>query len=378
MEEMRRLPGSASGPGCGDHRPIVDPFPKALYPWKLAVFELNLSRRSLPRCRSSCAQPLESESTVAYSRLIGDVPFEHAYSSDGVGYYYRPGDGPVAIVLIHGMGGSAFNWRLVIPMLPAGCPLLLIDLPWCGTSRDYHGPSHTSGLVEAVEDCVSEVWAGPVVVVAHSIGGFFAWSFRNRDSLRVESLVLISANVFSLGSLIKHPLRFSNPRLRLVFAFAIISSVVRPGRLVRSAISRSACIRRILMSPFINTSLISNRAKVGECFRNNGGFAGLRILKRARRVDLPAIAEASTTPIAVIFGDEDPLLTNSDRQMVATLANVVAIRRLNGVRHFPIIETPAAVASEIGAQVTRSRSASAVKCADNRLLSTTATELDHS
>src|ERR1700723_2563575 len=154
----------------------------------------------------------------------------HRYSKDGVGYYSRAGKGATAIVLIHGMGGSSHNWRLVAPLLPAEAPLVIIDLPWCATSKKYRGRPDPDGLMDAVASCVTETWTGPIVVAAHSIGGFFAWYFKDQQQVTVKGLALVSGQLFSIDSLLKNLLSFKSLPLRVSLVDAVARAMIPPNR----------------------------------------------------------------------------------------------------------------------------------------------------
>ena len=281
----------------------------------------------------------------------------HRVTRDGVGYYYRAGVGTTAVVLIHGMGGSSCNWGLVTPLLPADTPLVLVDLPWCATSKGYHGRSEPDGLVDAIRECVSDVWNGPVVIAAHSIGGFFAWRFMDQDEILVAGLVLVSAHLFAVGDILSRPFSLDKLPLRLALADAIIRSFLKPARFLRSAVNCSAAARRLLMWPIINPVLADGQARVGDCFRGNGGLGSLRMIREARKIDLYGVAQSSDRPTSIVIGADDPLLTGQDNARIGELANVTAIWQVNGARHFPIIETPGVVASAIIEQLGRIRDA---------------------
>jgi pimeloyl-ACP methyl ester carboxylesterase len=93
-------------------------------------------------------------------------------------------------VLIHGGGGSAWDWHLLVPELRArGHDAVAMDLP----SED---PSAgLSEYADAVVEAVGERTG--LVVVAHSLGGFTAPLVCER--VPVDQLVLVAAMVPSPG-----------------------------------------------------------------------------------------------------------------------------------------------------------------------------------
>jgi pimeloyl-ACP methyl ester carboxylesterase len=96
----------------------------------------------------------------------------------------------VRFVLIHGGGGSAWDWHLVVPELrERGHEAIAVDLPCEEPSAGW------SAYAEAVVDVIGE--GLPVIVVGHSLGGFTAPLVCARIS--AEMLVLIAAMIPSSG-----------------------------------------------------------------------------------------------------------------------------------------------------------------------------------
>ena len=285
--------------------------------------------------------------TMKHDAWPDDTGLIHRYSRYGIGYYCRRGKGATAVVLIPGMGASSHNWRLVVPLLPPDTPLVIIDLPWCATSRKYHGRFDRDGLISAMADCVAEAWTGPVFIAAHSIGASFGRLMANHDAITVRALVPISGHLFGVSKILRNPLSINALPLRISLADAILRAMIAPGPLIRTTLDRSSIARQILLWPFMNSRLISVNSLVGECLQENGGIGALRLLKSARQVDLLHALEYSDKPTSVVFGERDPLLTPDDNRQMEKFANVTSIRKVASGRHFPLIEAPDVVASAI-------------------------------
>ena len=94
--------------------------------------------------------------------------------------------------LIHGGGGSAWDWHLVAPALRIhGHDTVAVDLPSDDESAGW------SEYTEAVAQAVGS--RGDVVVVGHSLGGFTAPLAAER--LSAELLVLVAAMIPLPGEL---------------------------------------------------------------------------------------------------------------------------------------------------------------------------------
>jgi pimeloyl-ACP methyl ester carboxylesterase len=94
--------------------------------------------------------------------------------------------------LIHGGGGSSWDWHLVAPELRAhGHDPVAVDLPSQDPSAGWS--EYVDGVVQAVGD------RGDLVVVGHSLGGFTAPLVCAR--LPADLLVLVAAMIPSPGEL---------------------------------------------------------------------------------------------------------------------------------------------------------------------------------
>jgi pimeloyl-ACP methyl ester carboxylesterase len=92
--------------------------------------------------------------------------------------------------LIHGGGGSAWDWHLVVPELnERGHEPIAVDLP----TED--GSAGWWMYADAVVDAVRE--RQPIIVVGHSLGGFTAPLVCAR--IQVDLLVLVAAMIPSAG-----------------------------------------------------------------------------------------------------------------------------------------------------------------------------------
>jgi pimeloyl-ACP methyl ester carboxylesterase len=93
--------------------------------------------------------------------------------------------------LIHGGGGSAWDWHLVVPELhKRGHVATAVDLPTEESSAGWWA------YAEAVVSAVREQ-RGPLIVVGHSLGGFTAPLVGAR--IPVALLVLVAAMIPSAG-----------------------------------------------------------------------------------------------------------------------------------------------------------------------------------
>jgi pimeloyl-ACP methyl ester carboxylesterase len=103
--------------------------------------------------------------------------------------YFVGGDGP-PIVLLHGLGGLASNWRLVAPALATGRRVIVPDLPGHGGSAALAEAPTIDPFAEAVLEVAAAEAAVPAPWVGHSLGGLVGLRAAVRRPDAVSGLVL--------------------------------------------------------------------------------------------------------------------------------------------------------------------------------------------
>lgn len=154
---------------------------------------------------------------------------------DGVKVYYQRAGSGRPLLLLHGLVGSARNWRQNISFLSGNSSVYAIDLFNMGQSERV--PGLDAGL-EATADrlaaCMDALGLAEADVAGHSHGGAVAMMFAARHPHRVRSLILFApANPFcDLGHQL---IRFYQTRFGIWLARLI---PVLPRMLKATALSR--------------------------------------------------------------------------------------------------------------------------------------------
>jgi pimeloyl-ACP methyl ester carboxylesterase len=104
-------------------------------------------------------------------------------------YLERPGASP-AVVLLHGLPGTAEDWNLVTRLLP-GRRTIAIDRPGFGYSTGGYFPE--SRQLQAVQEVIDRLHLGRPILVGHSYGGTLSLAFAERHPGEVRGLVLVDA-----------------------------------------------------------------------------------------------------------------------------------------------------------------------------------------
>ncbi len=104
-------------------------------------------------------------------------------------YIERPGTEP-AVLLIHGLPGTAEDWNLVTRLL-RGRRTVAIDRPGFGfSSGGYFAEDRQLG---AIEELTVRLHLGRPILVGHSYGGTLSLAFAERHPGNVRGLVLVDA-----------------------------------------------------------------------------------------------------------------------------------------------------------------------------------------
>jgi len=106
--------------------------------------------------------------------------------------YLVAGSGP-PLVLVHGLGGAAANWRLVAPALAEERRVIVPELPGHGGSEPLLAAPSLDPYAEALLSVLEHEDALPAPLVGHSLGGFVALRAAARRPEAVTGIVLAAA-----------------------------------------------------------------------------------------------------------------------------------------------------------------------------------------
>lgn len=105
-------------------------------------------------------------------------------------FYKSYGQGPVQVVIIHGLLGSGRNWHTVAGRLGERYRVIVPDMRNHG--RSPHAASHhLSDMVEDVYELLQDLDAVPAVVMGHSMGGLVAMEMAFRTPEVLQGVIVI-------------------------------------------------------------------------------------------------------------------------------------------------------------------------------------------
>jgi pimeloyl-ACP methyl ester carboxylesterase len=275
---------------------------------------------------------------------------------DGPVHYLDAGgatDGPL-FVMVHGLGGAAWNWLSLAPLLTPYGRVLAIDLAGHGLTP-AHGRSTTVQANRGLLDrFIREVAGEPVVLVGNSMGGMITLLESAAAPDMVRGAVLVDP------ALPRPLLSKVDPRVAISFAVAAL-----PG-LGEAAVKRRAKrqnpqqqMRETLMLCTVDVNRIDPtvidqglqviHSRNGQDFTPADLLAAarslLRLLSRPRRVR--RILQQVSAPVLLLHGDHDRLVSIDVARTVAAQFPAWRFEVAKNIGHVPMLEDPTWTAETI-------------------------------
>jgi pimeloyl-ACP methyl ester carboxylesterase len=274
--------------------------------------------------------------TDAKPGIPGFEEREIAYRSARIRYLVG-GAGP-GVVLVHGLGGAAENWRPIAPALAAGRRVIVPDLPGHGGSSPLPAAPTLDPYAEAVHTVLEAEEALPAVWVGHSLGSPIALRAAIRRPEAVRGIVLAAGAGISS----------SLPTGQLVVS---LLSVLEPGKLVapyRHRLSRSRLGRELTFGWWAVADPARLDPEVAEAFlagpaaHTDTASAGKALVTLDPREELGLV----TCPCLCLWGANDNWVPLRDGMEYARRLRA-PLRTIADCGHLLIGERPDAVLDAI-------------------------------
>lgn len=255
-------------------------------------------------------------------------------------YYYAAGTRGAGepVVFLHGFPASGHLWSDVIPKMPAGHRLVVVDLLGYGRSDP---PGRHSLTLHAhatrIVGLLDALGIASACVVGHDLGGGVAQSLAVHWPARVSRLALIDSVAFSAWP--TRDVRIA--RFLLPLVRRVPTNWLLP--IVRADLERG----------YHDVTLAAHSIdKYQRPFNSNQGrwvfLDHLAALDARETEALGARLGEIAVPTAVIWGSHDPFLAMSLGTRLANAIPNATIDVLSGARHFTPEEEPRVVADILG------------------------------
>lgn len=254
-------------------------------------------------------------------------------------YYYAAGTRGAGepIVLLHGFPTSGHLWSDVVPLLPAGHRVVVLDQLGFGRSDPpgRHGldlRSHADRLVSVLD----HLGINYACVVGHDTGGGVAQSLAIRHPHRVSRLCLVDSVAFE--SWPPREVRLARAMLPLTrhLPASWILSVVRTD-LLRGYVDQDRGAREIelYLRPFADAE------------GRDALLAHLLALDSSETTALAPRLKDIVCPVSIVWGEHDPFLPVALAQRLRGAIPGATLDTIPGGRHFVPEEAASTVAAAI-------------------------------
>ena len=229
------------------------------------------------------------------------------------------------VFLLHGFGASKENWLPLLPFLARRYHLYILDLPGWGESQFHadtlYGLDHQ---VARVAEWLQQVVPGPAHVVGSSMGGGIAGLLAARHPTLIRSVTLMNAAgvagtetaPFERGLMRGHNSLIAH---NMKGVLDLLATVMRSRTLA------------LMMAPGMYWDWVSRRHVNEHMFR--------QLLLHEPAAELPTFS-AITAPTFILWGEEDQVLHVSCGDTFQALIPHARLKRLRGVGHLPMVESP--------------------------------------
>lgn len=268
---------------------------------------------------------------------------------DGPTHYFDfggPADGPL-IVAVHGLGGAAWNWVALAPLLTQRCRLIALDLAGHGRTPAAGRKTTVSANRRLLDRFIHAVAAGPVILMGNSMGGAISLLEAAASPELVAGLVLVDP------ALPRPAFAPIDPRVAATFALMSLPGVGEaalkrrrrrrtPEQQVRETLAL-CCVDPKRISPDV---LALGIALTEERLGQPAGAADfldaarslVRMLAKSGRFR-DAMSRVSA-PVLLIHGEADRLVSLRSAQAIADANPRWRFEIGRGIGHVPQLEAP--------------------------------------
>jgi pimeloyl-ACP methyl ester carboxylesterase len=260
--------------------------------------------------------------------LAAATPTGHSIEVDGVQLHYvEAGSGP-PLLLLHGLNGSTFGFRLLTPYLTSRFHVIALDLMGFGYSeRPLHRDYSLSAQARLVAGFLDALGIGKASVLGHSLGGAVAMHLGLQFPERVDRLILVSSAADTETRRGLRSSRLVRPLLPLVAVFTVQNKRFRRMSL------RSACYDpSFLTSEIVEGYLAPTRVR--------GHLRALGAMMVDRRKDPVLDLSAISQPTLILWGAADRWLPVSHGGRLMALIPNSRMEVVEGAGHLVLEEQP--------------------------------------
>ncbi|HKG95817.1 MAG TPA: alpha/beta hydrolase [Gemmatimonadaceae bacterium] len=254
-------------------------------------------------------------------------------------YYYAAGTRGVGnpVVFVHGFPTSSHLWNDVVPLMPGGHRLVVLDLLGFGRSdRPMGRDLSLRGHAERVLGLMDALGISRACVVGHDVGGGVAQLLATRWPQRVSHLCLIDSVAFDAWPAREVKLARAMLPLTRHLPPSWLLSIVRRD-LCRGYVDEARCASSIerYVKPFVTAD------------GRDALVAHMNALDSTETIALEARLGSIVCPTSILWGEHDPFLPSSIAKRLHSAIPGSTLAVLPSARHFLPEEAPEQVAETV-------------------------------
>jgi len=268
----------------------------------------------------------------SYDSVLARVPAGEFVDIEGQSVHIERAGAGETVLLLHGFGGSTFEWRKIMPGLAGSFDVLAVDLNGFGyTERPVAAEAYSpAGQLELVIRLLDRLGIQQVHVVGHSYGAGVALHLAARHPQRVRSLVIVDG--------VQELAQFGGLRVPAVLKPAArwyLGNVVLTTRNIRGALRDAVYDKTVVTADMVEGYLTRLRVE-GFDLAFDGFLAP--VADPLPLLELPEIEH----PALLIWGEHDTVFDVSLAVEMADALPYAQLVRLQRSGHLPMEEEPEA------------------------------------
>jgi pimeloyl-ACP methyl ester carboxylesterase len=244
--------------------------------------------------------------------------------------------------LLHGIGTSLDFWTAVAPKLALSNRTIALDIPGFGRSRPAADRSMTvDGAAAQMAWLAEELDVTNGVLVAHSLGAFFALRLSALASEHFHRVILVSGTLKRVLDLVRCPhTALAHPILGFNVSLQFAAGALPFKADLAAMVARSQVLRGLFLRPWVGDPGRLDPDLLRSAFSNVGGIGDVRYVTEARQLDFRALLQQVTQPVDLLWGQRDSLINKSDVEFMSNWLCVERQLPIADCGHWPMLEFP--------------------------------------
>jgi pimeloyl-ACP methyl ester carboxylesterase len=243
------------------------------------------------------------------------------------------------VLVLHGFPTSSFDWLHALDVLRARRRVVLLDYPGYGLSAKPDTSYSLFTQADVVEACAKELGLRDVALVTHDVGDSIGGELLARE---IDGTLgfHVTRRVLTNGSIYMDLVQLTTGQKMLL---SLPDALLPPeSRLNADGIAAGLLVT---FAPDSSVDGDEMQAMAELVMRHEGDRVLPRLIRyiEERRVHerrWTGAIETHPAPLRVIWGDLDPVAVWPMAERVAQVRPDAMVERLDGVGHYPMVESP--------------------------------------